>query len=100
MIFCGRLRTHSPVWRLWREHARVSGQICGVMFTWEQGNVYRTEPLTEDEVGALYGHDSVVLEVVSHHLPIATDAPAVVAHAERPVAVPAPKAPAVSSRRR
>lgn len=93
MTFLARIKQFSPVWRLWREHARVGGQLQGVLFAWEPGNVYRSNSLTEDQIAALRDHDSVVMEVVSAGIPAApvvVAAPvAVVAPAAKPVAAPA-----------
>ena len=84
MTFIGRIKQNSPVWRLWRNHARTGGVIQGVPFAWEPGNVYRTLPLTTDQIDVLKTHESVILEVVSTDVP----EPIPVAEVGAPVAAP------------
>ncbi len=66
MVFTAKLLRGSPIWRLWREHARVGGQVMGVQFHWVAGNDYVTEALTLEQINALRGNAGVVLEGHGH----------------------------------
>lgn len=85
MTFIGRIKQGSPIWNRWRGESRTGGIIHSVHFAWEPGNIYRTLPLTVEQIMFLQGHDSIILEVVSTDMPAA----APVAPAAKPVAVPA-----------
>lgn len=83
MTFIGRLKQHSAISRRWLGEARVGGEIHGVPFYWEPGNIYRTLPLTPEQIERLQSHDNVVvLEIVSVDLPQQPD----VAPPAKPVA--------------
>src|SRR4051812_17549138 len=94
MTFVGRLKQHSPICRRWRGEARTGGVINSVQFTWEAGGVFRTAPLTAEQVSFLQDHDSIILEVVGTDLapPDIVDPPA------KPVAAPTARVNSVSIR--
>lgn len=83
MTFIGRLKQNSTIWHRWRGEARTGGAILGVQFSWEPGNIYRTLPLTSDQILLLQGHDNIILEAVSVDLPDTIGTP--VARPEKPV---------------
>ena len=85
MTFIGRLKQHSSIWHRWRGESRTGGIIHGVHFAWEPGNVYRTLPLSTEQIERLQSHDNIILEVVSVDL-----APVTVAAPAKPVAPAAP----------
>ena len=66
MVFTAKLLRGSPIWRLWREHARTGGDVMGVQFRWAAGNDYVTEALTLEQITALRGANGVVLEGHGH----------------------------------
>lgn len=63
MTFTARIRRNSPVWNLWRQHARTGGTVAGVLFRWIVGNDYVTGTLAPAQVDALKGHASVQMEM-------------------------------------
>ncbi len=85
MTFIGRIKQNSLIWNRWHGEARTGGILYSVHFAWEPGNIYRTLPLTSDQILLLQNHDSIILETVSIDLPI--EAP--VASLVEPVAAPA-----------
>jgi hypothetical protein len=52
MQFMATLSPNSSVYRLWREHCRLSGILDGVMFRWD-GKAFSTHALTTAEVEKL-----------------------------------------------
>jgi hypothetical protein len=97
MTFIGRLKQNSAIWTRWRGETRVGGILYGVHFAWEPGNIYRTLPLTPQQITLLQSHDNIVLEVVGTDLP---EPVAVVAKPASPVAaVVAPSKPLVVNSR-
>lgn len=64
MTFIGRLKTISHVFVNWRGNGFVTGHLMGVLFRWEPGNIYRTDPLTAEQIEVLKGHEAVILEAV------------------------------------
>ena len=66
MVFTAKLIKGAPIWRLWRDHNRVGGQVMGVQFHWVAGNDYVTEALTLEQINALRGNAGVVLEGHGH----------------------------------
>lgn len=97
MTFVGRLKQTSEIHKRWRGEHRTGGAIKSVQFSWEPGNIYRTMPLTTEQIELLQGHDGIVLEVVSVDLPV--EPPAVV-RAEKPLATAPPQVNNTSARRR
>jgi hypothetical protein len=70
MTFIGRLKQHCEIWRRWNGERRLRGELCSVSFVWEQGNIYRTAPLTAEQITLLKGHESIVLEALAMELPV------------------------------
>ena len=66
MVFTAKLLRGSPIWRLWREHARTGGEVAGIAFRWAIGNDYVTEALSVDQISSLRGVAGVVLEAHGH----------------------------------
>jgi hypothetical protein len=92
MTFIARIKTHSVVWRNWNGARRTGGVLHGVRFAWEPGDIYRSEPLTAEQIALLRGHEGVILEAVSVELPPVA---AAMARTESPVAKPAVNRPIV-----
>ena len=68
MTFIGRLKQHCEIWRRWNGERRVGGELCGVHFSWEPGNVYRTAALSDEQIGLLRGHGSIIFEAFGMEL--------------------------------
>src|SRR6185437_10603836 len=65
MTFIERIKQASPVWRRWHGERRVGGVLLGVQFAWEPGNVYRSLPLSTEQIAQLMTLDSIDFEAVS-----------------------------------
>ena len=63
------IKQHSAIWNLWRAHHRVGGIIYGAHFAWEPGNIYRTGPLSPEQVVLLRMHDCVEVEGTAEATP-------------------------------
>jgi len=83
MTFIGRIKENSVIWRRWHGEGRTSGPIYGVIFTWEPGNVYRSQPLTTEQIEKLREHASIILETIDVDLPV--EPPPTVARPEKQV---------------
>jgi len=70
MTFIARIKQASPVWRRWHGERRVGGVLLGVQFAWEPGNVYRSLPLSTEQIAQLMTLDSIDFEAVSIDLPM------------------------------
>jgi hypothetical protein len=60
MIFTASIRPGSSIDRMWREHGRLRGEICGVTFILI-GASYVAEELHEADISQLAGHVCVDL---------------------------------------
>ena len=59
MNFTARLRQHSAIWQMWRQHNRTGGAVDGILFRWTQGNVYVSGPLNATQVAAAAAHTDI-----------------------------------------
>ena len=62
MTFRAKLLRGTPIWRLWRAHARAGGNVAGVAFRWAPGDDYVTGDLGADDGARLRRVADVRLE--------------------------------------
>lgn len=71
MFFFAKIRPGSSIYRLWKYHTRLGGNVDGVMFRWDGKNFASTE-LTQEQIEAfrVRQDQAVTLEIFSHRPPM------------------------------
>ena len=69
MTFIGRVKRGSHIYKTWRSHRRVSGEILAIKFFLIHGGDYETHALNLEEVARLGKSQDVQLAMVASDIP-------------------------------